>query len=108
MAFEPINTQEELDALIKERIKRAEAKAREDFADYDELKRLNEVLKTGSHSATTNKGDWSKIEIASTDRVIGYYVDGEGNESPTRYFKIHYGKRDAHIVPSKDEGALFD
>ena len=38
MGFEPIETQEAFDAAIKERIERAERKAREPFADYDEVR----------------------------------------------------------------------
>ena len=38
MEFEPIETQEAFDAAIKERIERAERKAREPFADYDEVR----------------------------------------------------------------------
>lgn len=36
--FEPITTQEQFDQAIKARIERAQAKAAERFADYDELK----------------------------------------------------------------------
>lgn len=38
MEFKPIETQEQLDAIIQERIARAEKKAAEKYADYDELK----------------------------------------------------------------------
>ena len=36
--FKVIETQEQLDAVIKDRITRAEAKAAEKYADYDDLK----------------------------------------------------------------------
>ena len=36
--FEPITSQEQFDQVIKSRIERAQAKAVEKFADYDELK----------------------------------------------------------------------
>ena len=36
--FEPITSQEQFDQAIKSRIERAQAKAAEKFADYDELK----------------------------------------------------------------------
>lgn len=39
--FTPIETQEQLDKVIGERIKRAEQKAAEKYADYDELKSQN-------------------------------------------------------------------
>lgn len=36
--FTPIETQEQFDAMVKDRIARAESKAAEKYADYDELK----------------------------------------------------------------------
>lgn len=42
--FTPITTQEQLDALIGERIRRAETKAAEKFADYDTIKAQNDQL----------------------------------------------------------------
>ena len=36
--FTPITSQEQLDQVIKGRIERAQAKAAERYADYDELK----------------------------------------------------------------------
>lgn len=56
----------------------------------------------------TKRGTWSKQEVCSTDRVVGYYVLRDGTEFETRFFKIHYGAHGTHIVPAKDEGALFD
>lgn len=41
--FKPINTQEELNAVIADRIKRAEEKAKEPFADYDDIKKQKEA-----------------------------------------------------------------
>ncbi|MGN0076315.1 MAG: hypothetical protein ACI38Z_05000 [Parafannyhessea sp.] len=38
MEFEPIETQEDFDRAIKARLERERAKAREHYADYDELK----------------------------------------------------------------------
>lgn len=41
--FEPITTQEQFDQAIKARIERAQAKAAERFADYDELRELKDA-----------------------------------------------------------------
>lgn len=41
MSFKPIETQEELDAVIKDRIERAKKGAVEQFSDYDEIKAKN-------------------------------------------------------------------
>ena len=53
-------------------------------------------------------GKWKCKEKCMTDYVIGYVVERDGTERPTRGFIIHYGKNDVHIVPANDEGALFD
>lgn len=55
-----------------------------------------------------SRGKWTGKERCMTDRVNGYVVDADGNETPTRGLIIHYAKNDAHIVPMKDEGVLFD
>ena len=40
--FTPIETQEQLNAIIGERISRAEQKAAEKYSDYDSVKKQNE------------------------------------------------------------------
>ena len=42
--FKTIETQEQLDAIIGERIKRAEQKAADKYADYDDVKKQNDDL----------------------------------------------------------------
>ncbi|MBR3321636.1 MAG: hypothetical protein IKG04_06970, partial [Exiguobacterium sp.] len=42
--FKAIETQEQLDAIIGERIRRAESKAAEKYADYDSVKHQNDEL----------------------------------------------------------------
>lgn len=42
--FTPIETQEQLDKVIGERVKRAERQAAEKYADYDDLKKQNAQL----------------------------------------------------------------
>lgn len=74
----------------------------------EECERLVRERAGTGRPLTTWRGEWSKKEVCSTDDVIGYYVDKEGRESRTRYFIIHYGKSGTHIVPCKDQGALFD
>lgn len=41
MEFKPIETQEQLDAVIQERIARAEKKAEEKYSDYEDIKASN-------------------------------------------------------------------
>lgn len=49
--FEPITTQEQLDALLKERLRRAREKAVEPYADYDELKGRVEAAEKAASEA---------------------------------------------------------
>ncbi|MEY8460130.1 phage minor capsid protein [Eggerthellaceae bacterium 24-137] len=62
----------------------------------------------GRGHATIVHGAWRGREKCMADYVIGYVVGRDGSEQPTRGFTIHYSKGDAHIVPARDEGALFD
>ena len=48
--------------------------------------------------------NWSNKEFVMTDSVIGAVVDRETKEETfTRRFSIHYGKRGTHIVPAKEK-----
>lgn len=71
--FKVIETQEQLDAIIKERIARAEAKAEEKYADYDSLK------------AQLSEKDEQITALSSqlketTDKVAGYDEQIKGLE----------------------------
>lgn len=71
MPFTPIETQEQLDALIKERIERAERKAAEQFADYDQLKekaaRLDEM--EAASKSELQKANEELAKLRQTQRV---------------------------------------
>ena len=55
--FKPIETQEQLDAIITDRIKRAQDAVRREYADYPDLKKQTE----GFESA---RADWTKQQQA--------------------------------------------
>lgn len=73
--FKVIETQEQLDAVIKERIERAKKTAREEavkeFADYDTIKQQNKDLKEkldqADASAKEIAGRISELEKANAD-----------------------------------------
>lgn len=95
--------------------RRAEKARREGYAapsrvtvSVEECERLVRERAGRGRPLLTHRGEWSKKEVCSADAVVGYYVDRNGHESRTRYFTIHYGRSGTHIVPAKDEGALFD
>jgi len=77
MAFTVIETQEQLDQIIGERIKRAEAKAAEKYADYDSLKeqiakltnQITQQTETITGNKTTIEELTSKVHKYETDSV---------------------------------------
>lgn len=70
--FTPITSQEEFDQAIKARIERAQAKAAERFADYDELKakadRLDEVERASKADLDAANARIHELEDAATKR----------------------------------------
>jgi len=62
--FKAIETQEQLDAIIGERIRRAETKAAEKYADYDSIKKQNDEL-------TAQIADLTKQIKAKDEAIAG-------------------------------------
>lgn len=58
MAFEPINTQEEFDAAIADRLSRAKEAVRKEYADYEQLKE-----QAAAHEKSLGEAN---------DRIAGY------------------------------------
>ena len=70
--FTPIETQEQLNAIIGERISRAEQKAAEKYADYDDLKKQNAEFQQ-QLQAQTEKIKGHKAEIESLNEKVRSY-----------------------------------
>ena len=70
--FEPITSQEQFDQAIKARIERAQAKAVERFADYDDLKakaaRLDDLEKTSKADIDAANERIRELEDAAAKR----------------------------------------
>ncbi|MNW40112.1 Phage minor capsid protein 2 [compost metagenome] len=50
----------------------------------------------------TKKGEWKNQELIDSDTIVGKAIDQfTGEEFETKSFKIHYGKKGVHIVPTK-------
>ncbi len=48
-------------------------------------------------------GEWKNKEVVISDSAIGVNIDPDtGEESETHRFVIHYGKKGAHVVPTKE------
>lgn len=66
-----ITTQEELDAIIADRLKRAEAKVRKEYAGYEDLKKELEGLK--GEKATSAAAHQKELDALNA-RIKGYEV----------------------------------
>lgn len=70
--FEPITSQEQFDQAIKARIERAQAKAVERFADYDDLKakadRLDDLERTSKADIDAANKRIRELEDAAAKR----------------------------------------
>lgn len=65
--FAPINTQEELDNVIKDRLKRQEAQIRGEYQDYAELKKQSESWKADKE-AYEKEIEKGRADLASLDK----------------------------------------
>ena len=90
--FKAIETQEQLDAIIGERIRRAESKAAEKYADYDSVKHQNDELT--AQIADLTKQIKAKDEAISGNKEIMDNLNAKIKDYETRSVKT----RIAHEV----------
>lgn len=90
--FKAIETQEQLDAIIGERIRRAESKAAEKYADYDSVKHQNDELT--AQIADLTKQIKAKDEAISGNKEIVENLNAKIKDYETRSVKT----RIAHEV----------
>ena len=67
--FTPINTQEEFDAAIKDRLVRQETKIRSEYADYDNLKKQSDTWATEKQSYEKTIADNKTAYDALNDQL---------------------------------------
>lgn len=75
MAFTPINTQEELDAIITARVERERTAVAKQYADYEDLKKQNETLKQQLADSKTSAADADKRIAELTTQIKGFETD---------------------------------
>lgn len=75
MAFEPINTQEEFDERIKERIKREREHAEAKFSDYEDLKKKAESAGTLQEKLDAMKAENSGLQTKLEDMKTAHEAD---------------------------------
>ena len=83
--FKAIETQEQLDAIIGERIRRAESKAAEKYADYDSVKHQNDELT--AQIADLTKQIKAKDEAISGNKEIVDNLNAKIKDYETRSVK---------------------
>ena len=73
---------------------------------YGDLETAQNLVNTYHGTGTPvfkRDGQWSNKEIVLLDEVIGASIDPDtGEETETRRFVIHYGKKGTHVVPTKE------
>lgn len=72
--FKPIETQEEFDNMIKERLNRAEKQFQEKYADYDELKSKNTELETKVSDLTKQNSELMAASETTAKTIEDYKV----------------------------------
>ena len=68
------------------------------------LELIKQYAGHGTPDDSRNDGEWSRKEICTADKVVGYVVNRKGERIPTRCFKIHYADNGVHAVPRYDDG----
>ena len=92
--FTPIETQEQLNAIIGERISRAEQKAAEKYSDYDDVKKQNadyasqlaDLQKQLEEQSEKIKGHQTEVETLNA-KVRDYDPAGRRDDGQTDGFE---------------------
>jgi hypothetical protein len=100
--FTPITSQEQLNTVIAERIKRAEAKAVEPFKDYDDLKEKAAKYVEGQNAAKSVE-DKAAEQIAKLQKQI----DGLNDNLTQSQSEAVKARIQAKYKISDDDAALF-
>lgn len=73
------------------------------YGDLNTAQGLVNIYHGTGEPVFNRKGEWSKKEVVSSDRIIGInVVPDTGEETETQRFVIHYGKKGTHVVPTKE------
>ncbi len=73
------------------------------YGDLETAQNLIDTYHGAGEPIFKRNGEWNNKEVVISDHVIGINVDpATGEESETHRFVIHYGKKGAHVVPTKE------
>lgn len=110
MSFTPIETQEQLDALIGERVTRAKESVRKEYADYEELKK-NASEGTAKIAELTKSLEEANEKIASHASVLAEKDDQikkyESDSVKTRIaHEVGLGYEAVSLLQGEDEESI--
>ncbi len=118
--FTPINTQEEFDTAIKDRLGRQEAKIRGEYTDYDELKKQSKAWETDKQTYETtiaeNKKAYEDLNnkyMEATGKIAQYETDALKTKVaiesglPVAMFSYLKGTTEEEIRSSAEELGKF-
>lgn len=71
--------------------------------DLEYVQRLINDLSGTGYAVKTHKGEWAHKEQVKSSKIIGVYVDPNGNASPTNKATIVYSKTGTHIIPRRGD-----
>lgn len=103
--FEPITTQEELNRIIGDRVKRAKESAAEKYADYDSLKsRLAEYeAKINDLTASVEAHAEDAKKLAEQQKTIDAYATAAVKSRIAHEVGLPYGMSDRLVGSTEDE-----
>lgn len=74
------------------------------YGDLETAQNLVDRYSGTGEPKLTKAGEWAHKEFVICDRIMGVAVNPTtGEETETKRFAIHYGKRGTHIVPTQEK-----
>ena len=71
--------------------------------DLEYAQRLIDELSGTGYAVKTHKGNWAHKEQVKSNKIIGVYIDPNGNASPTNKATIVYSKTGTHVIPRRGD-----
>ncbi len=83
--FKPIETQEDFDAAIKDRIERAKTSVRSEFADYEDLKAKSSEFEAKQAELTASLAEKESSIAELQAKLTAYETDSGKREAARKY-----------------------
>lgn len=73
------------------------------YGDLKFAQQLVDELSGTGEAKMDSKGNWTHKEKVQGSRIVGTYVDSQGEETPTGALMIIYSNTGCHIYPRKED-----